>query len=84
MTWMDVLEAVRKLSEAGEFTAPDLAKEARIKKGEKSTADQIASAWLGKFCRWGYVIRKGTIPGQKKWIRMYEITKFGREFTPKE
>jgi len=54
--WFSVLEAVRELSKQaddGRFTAPDLA--GAFRGTEKSSAAQIASAWLSKFTRWGYV-----------------------------
>lgn len=87
MTWFQVLEAARRISEVsptGEFTASELALEAGLQESKKSTADQLASAWLGKFCRWGYALRTGSSPGQKKWIRVYTLTKFGKEMKPND
>lgn len=81
MHWWDVLQAVRRVSLAGErlFTAVDVAREAGIEGTERSAPGDIASAWLGKFVRWGYVIQKGTAKGEKRWIRTYEVTKYGLE-----
>lgn len=81
MHWWDVLEAVRRVSLAGErpFTSMDVAREAGIKATERSSPERIASAWLGKFQRWGYIVQKGTAEGAKRWIRTYTITKYGLE-----
>jgi hypothetical protein len=64
-TWYDVLEAARGLhgNPKGPFTKDDLAQAAGIQDGPKSLAGRIASAWLTKFVKWGYVERVGEIPG---------------------
>ncbi len=67
------------------FTASALASEAGIQAtiGDDgfpiSTALDIASAWLGKMVRWGYVLRAGSEPstGGKGWARLYILTSFG-------
>jgi hypothetical protein len=55
--WFRVLEAARRLSPRAShrFTAAQLAAEAGILDTKKSRGSQIASAWLSKFVRWGYV-----------------------------
>lgn len=77
MPWMDILQAVRSVALKGSITAAAVAAEAGIK-------PSAASSWLGKFCRWGYVVRAGTAMGTVRWTRAYEITKFGRSYKPKE
>jgi hypothetical protein len=86
--WWSVLEAARRASRRGKeaFTASDLAHEARIDAtvGDdgflKSPAESIASAWLGKFVRWGYALRagsRGSPKGGNAWVRLYTLTEFG-------
>lgn len=82
--WFDILLAVRKASLDGQrpITAQDVSREAKIRDTEKSSADQIASAWLGKFLRWGYVVVDGSAKGDRRWIRTYKVTRWGLEFKP--
>lgn len=83
--WWKLLLVVRKISghRSGEgkvFTAADFAGAADLGASKKASAHQMASGWLSKFCKWGYVVRAGSAPGEKKkWIRLYQITKYGRE-----
>jgi len=77
MDWYDVLKAARRIAtRKGVFNSTDLAEEARIEPTAKSGAHQIASAWLGKFVRWGYVVRAGHEPGERSW-RGYSLTPWG-------
>lgn len=83
MTWFEVLKAARKLDQHGNFTAIQLVVEAGIQNGERSTASQIASAWLGKFILWGYADRvEQNTEGEKKPTgrpqTLYTLTKYGR------
>ncbi len=55
--WFEILQAARKLGDG--FTGSKLAETASIERTEKSTSTQIASAWLLKFEKWGYVARVG-------------------------
>lgn len=56
--WFSVLEVVKILSrDKASFSAPQLAEAAKIQGTEKSTPEKIASGWLSKFLKWGYVKR---------------------------
>lgn len=56
--WFGILEVCRKLGKnGGIFTAADLDRVCRFKGTEDTRSSQIASGWLGKFARWGYVER---------------------------
>lgn len=79
--WFAVLEAARVLCPTGEepFGAGALARGARIQKGARSTPDQIASAWLGKFVKWGYARHAGTSQEGGRWRRRYVLTEYGLE-----
>ncbi len=91
MTWWGILEAARRASHGGKstVTAKSLAEEARIEAtvGDDgfliSPATRIASAWLSKFARWGYVVRvEGDRPGRTKKFNLYELTAYGLERRP--
>lgn len=81
MDWWAVLQAVRRASLDGTrpFTALDVSREAKLEDTDASKGSQIASAWLGKFHRWGYVLPEGSAKGEKRWIRTFKITKYGLE-----
>lgn len=78
--WFKALEAARKLSPRPDrhFTAAQLADEAQIADTEKSRGSQIASAWLSKFVRWGYVnfVEKVDAGGIRP-TNSYVVTKTG-------
>jgi hypothetical protein len=75
--WYSVLVAARRVaSRKPVFNSTDLALEAKIEATERSEAHQIASAWLGKFVRWGYAVRAGHDPGERSW-RGYSLTNWG-------
>jgi hypothetical protein len=87
--WFRVLKAARKLSprDTHHFTAVQLAAEAEIestidpKTGKViSRGSQIASAWLSKFVRWGYVdfVEKIDAGGIRP-TNSYVLTKVGRK-----
>lgn len=82
--WFQVLEAVRRL--AGPkgvklFTSDGVAQEAGIRDGKKREARHIASAWLGKFLRWGYIAHSGrAVAGPSR--RAYRITDWGLRYEP--
>lgn len=80
--WFQALEAARKLSprDTHHFTAAQLAAEAGIEDTEKSRGSQIASAWLSKFMKWGYVNFVGKVDaGGIRQTNSYVVTKLGRE-----
>lgn len=75
--WYPVLQAARACAKASRleddgFSAATLADMARIE-------DHIASAWMAKFCRWGYALRAGRIG---RW-RRYRLTSWGLRFRPR-
>jgi hypothetical protein len=83
-----VLEAARKLSPDDRyfFTAARLSADLKLKDTINpntgkiaSKATQIASAWLGKFVRWGYVLRAGQVSvGRGRAATKYALTDKGR------
>lgn len=81
MDWFSILEAARQLSEDG-FTAEELAQEAEIEGTEISKPAKIASAWLSKFHRWGYVLQAGTASSGRRWVRVWKLTDWGFEYEP--
>jgi len=74
MKWHDILQVVRGLaSRKGQFTSRDLASAAKMRLA-------VASGWLGKFARWGYVKRVGAVAmeeGSQRWLRLFELTRYG-------
>lgn len=82
MEWFGILGAVRDLCPkiGSAFTAKDLNKLVKFPDTEKCTGDQIASAWICKFVKWGYAEKAGTLqnPGHKP-LTTYTLTKVGRE-----
>lgn len=87
MTWYDVLKAARRAAAAGNrkeavFTAAGVAAQAKIKPTDRSSADAIASAWLCKFLRWGYVLRAGTQGGKGRPRTLFVLTDWGRRCRP--
>lgn len=78
MDWFDVLKAARKVgSEGKEVTAEALAAAARIEAS-------VASAWLGKFVRWGYVLRTGRDTSRRgRPQTVYALTRWGLGFRAK-
>jgi len=87
MIWYDILKAVRRVSAktGGAITGAALIGEARIRPTERSRADQIASGWLSKLSRWGYVRRTGTHrkEGRGRPAVVYVLTRWGERFRPK-
>jgi predicted ArsR family transcriptional regulator len=74
--WYQILEVVRSLSgKSGKsFTAHDLTQAADLPQV------QIASHWLYKFRKWGYVEVVGTAAGSGiRPLNVFEITDKGRE-----
>lgn len=56
--WFGILEACRKLGKNGAvITSERLNDEMNFRETDEATPLQIASAWLGKFAKWGYVER---------------------------
>lgn len=91
MSWYNILEAARRIGvgKGGPvpFTARMLADEAGIKqgKGKKATVHDIASAWLGKLYRWGYILPAGkTAPEEGRSETVYKLTDWGIRFKPKK
>lgn len=82
MDWFAILGIARSLSpnKSSTFTAYDLNKKVRFPATEKRTGDQIASAWIGKLQKWGYVERVGSAPNPgHKSIGVYAVTEKGRK-----
>lgn len=76
VTWFEVLMAAREFKDP--FTKDDLADAAGISAGPKSSPGRIASAWLTKFARWGYVRRVGEIKGAGiRPTYQYKVTEKG-------
>jgi hypothetical protein len=77
MDWFQVLKAARRSAIDGRITSEALA-DAMSTKGPPVPV-KVASAWLGKFVRWGYVLREESdqngLPGRPK--ANYRMTKWG-------
>ncbi len=56
----------------------DLAQAAKIKATRHAKAEQIASSWCAKFCKWGYAKRIDATKGAIRWRRIYALTENGR------
>lgn len=86
--WKAVLCAVCRIAKAGQpITAKALAKEADIGSSERCKAPAIASAWLSKFARWGYVRRSGLdggAIGRGRRMTVYTVTDWGKKCGPEE
>jgi len=85
--WFETLLAARQLSPDPKhfFTAAQLAQAADIQPGPRSTREQIASAWMSKFVKWGYALSVGKIEGAG--VRMnntYVVTDKGHAAEPRE
>ena len=86
ISWREVLLAARKISqttEDGVFAATDLAEALEIKSTERSTSTAIASAWLSKLSKWGYLLRCGKRKGSSGRGRkqtLYHLTRWGLRF----
>ena len=65
----DVLKAIRL---RGEITSEHLA-------DDLGTTVQIASGWINKMWRWGYIRPQGSTRGARRWVRIYVITAWGRK-----
>lgn len=72
--WARVLGVAREVAEdAGDerlFTSVQLGAAAAI-------PSAVASAWLGKFFRWGYALRAGKVPTGGRWAFQWRLTKWG-------
>jgi len=57
--WFQILEQCRELQaqKGGAFTSEDLSQFANLKGTPTTSSAAIASAWLGKFTAWGYLVR---------------------------
>lgn len=80
--WFKLLELARSLSPKSKdtFTVRDLAGKA----GWRGDDVQIASDWLYKFRKWGYVDVVGTAPsGAVRPLNVYVVTKKGHECQPR-
>lgn len=74
MTWFKLLKAVRTLK------APITS----VKLAEKVDLEvSVASAWLAKFTRWGYLLRGPATRGSVRWLRTYTLTRWGLRVDPK-
>lgn len=75
-SWFGILESARLLG--SKFTALDL------KNATEITELKLASAWLSKFLKWGYVAKLGTQEGGgKKPFTVYSLTDYGKSVAPK-
>jgi len=75
MHWYDVLKSVRRISSAGEITSSVVADDTDL-------TPALASAWLGKFTRWGYLVRVGVRSGHGRPRTVYQLTSWGKRFSP--
>lgn len=78
--WFGILEACRSLGKGGRsFTSADLVGSIPAA-GDLSTKAQIASGWLGKFAKWGYLERGEPIKNEGhagRPMSTYTLTKLG-------
>ena len=80
--WFSLLTLARELSPdpKATFTAPHLAAQAGLKGSEV----KIASGWLYKFRKWGYVDVVDTVRGDSiRPLNVYVVTKKGHECKPR-
>lgn len=76
--WFAVLEAARRVQRRGDLiTSSALAAEAEI-------PTPIASAWLFKFERFGYVLRGDKYITGKRWSWSWALTRWGLRFREKK
>jgi hypothetical protein len=77
MNWFQILKAARRAAIDGQITSEALAEEMSTK--TFTVPVKIASAWLGKFVRWGYALREASVQdgtrGRPKI--QYRMTKWG-------
>lgn len=94
-TWFEILKSARILSAKAPFASSDLAREAGLKDtfpsvitrgdragqmGKGSTAEKIASGWLSKFKKWGYVeVVEKVQMGNPKATYAWRVTKEGMD-----
>lgn len=75
--WFDVLLAARRIQGRGEvITSQSLAGEAKV-----TTA--IASAWLFKFMKYGYVLKGDKYIAGRRWSWSWGLTRWGLRFREK-
>ncbi|MGI0147904.1 MAG: hypothetical protein ACREDF_00020 [Thermoplasmata archaeon] len=75
MNWYGILKAARKSAIDGLVTSERLSEKIGV-------PVRIASAWLGKFVRWGYMLRE-VGPGNGRRGRppmVYRLTRWGLRF----
>lgn len=77
MDWYGILRAARRSAVDGQITSDVLATAIR-------SETRVASAWLGKFVRWGYVLRVGRRNGDGRGrpTTVYQLTSWGLRFRP--
>lgn len=77
MDWYGILRAARRVAVDGQITSDVLAEATK-------TETRVASAWLGKFVRWGYVLRVGRKngTGRGRPTTIYQLTGWGLRFRP--
>jgi len=73
MAWTDILISVRELSLRGAITSETLSEATGLPL-------KVASAWLAKLTKWGYLSRSGSVPGPRRWMRIYDLTEWGRKY----
>lgn len=74
MDWWEILLAVRQIAQKGQIASPALSKRTGM-------TVRVASAWLSKLKKWGYVRLGGSAPSftNRRWVRVYELTTYGRD-----
>jgi len=78
MPWYDVLLAVRRVaSREGPITAAGVGVELEM-------PPRIASMWLAKLWRWGYLRRREKVLEGRRWTYRYELTRWGERFRPRK
>lgn len=76
--WVDVLYACRRIHERGDsLTSKALGLEAKVD-------TKIASAWLFKFLKFGYVLKSDKLSTGKRWSWSWNLTKWGLRFKAKK
>ncbi len=77
MHWYGILKAARRAAVDGIVTSDKLAEAIKDE-------PRVASAWLGKFVRWGYVLRVGRRNGEGRGrpTTLYQLTSWGIRFKP--
>lgn len=83
--WFDVLDRVKEIAKGKVPKKPETAIFSAEELADKSgLPENVASAWLGKFCMWGYVGRVGNAPSKGRYRTLYSMTIWGLNFVRKK